>query len=42
MMSIVLDEMVTKGDDSKTELSFCEYLNVSVCPITDDGDVSIH
>ena len=41
-MAAVLNDLAAKGANaSKMNLSFCEYLNISVCPVTEGGDVSI-
>ena len=42
VMATVLNDLAAKGTNTpKMDLRFCEYLNVSVCPVTEGGDVSI-
>ena len=41
VMSTVLNDLAAKDSNTpKMNLSFCEYLNISVCPVTEGGDVS--
>ena len=41
VMATVLNDLAVKGTNTpKMDLRFCEYLNVSVCPVTEGGDVS--
>ena len=40
-MATVLNDLAAKGANApQMNLSFCEYLNISVCPVTEGGDVS--
>ena len=40
VMATVLNDLAAKGTNApKMDLSFCEYLNISVCPVTEGGDV---
>ena len=39
VMSTVLNDLFVKTNAPKMDLSFCEYLNISVCPITESGNV---
>ena len=43
VMATVLNDLAAKGTNApKMDLSFCEYLNISVCPVTEGGDVRYH
>ena len=39
VMATVLNDLFVKTNAPKMDLSFCEYLNISVCPITESGNV---
>uniref|UniRef100_A0A1X7VKL5 Alpha-mannosidase n=1 Tax=Amphimedon queenslandica TaxID=400682 RepID=A0A1X7VKL5_AMPQE len=42
VMATVLNDLAAKGANApKMNLSFCEYLNISVCPVTEGGDFSM-
>ena len=41
VIATVLNDLAAKDTNTpKMNLSFCEYLNISVCPVTEGGDVS--
>uniref|UniRef100_A0A1X7U3R1 Alpha-mannosidase n=1 Tax=Amphimedon queenslandica TaxID=400682 RepID=A0A1X7U3R1_AMPQE len=42
VIATVLNDLAAKGSNvPKMDLSFCEYLNISVCPVTEGGDFSM-
>uniref|UniRef100_A0A1X7VJH7 Alpha-mannosidase n=1 Tax=Amphimedon queenslandica TaxID=400682 RepID=A0A1X7VJH7_AMPQE len=42
VMATVLNDLAAKGANApKMNLSFCEYLNISVCPVTEGGDFNM-
>ncbi|XP_019848841.1 PREDICTED: lysosomal alpha-mannosidase-like [Amphimedon queenslandica] len=42
VMATVLNDLAAKGANApKMDLSFCEYLNISVCPVTEGGDFNM-
>ena len=40
VMSTALNNLAVKKDAKAMDLKFCEYLNISVCPHSETGNVS--
>ena len=40
-MSAAFNIMAVKGGPSNVKFTFCEYLNISICPISETGEVRI-
>ena len=41
VMSAAFNIMAVKGGPSNVNFAFCEYLNISICPISETGEVRI-
>lgn len=41
LMSAAFNIMAVKGGPSNVNFTFCEYLNISICPISETGEVRI-